>query len=988
MNQLYIYLFFNQQYKHLNKNNLLLQYKKDINNPTIIKNFDDFKNKYPDFDHYFYDNLNKLELKDEKKIILHWLNYGVFNHFISSKKQFYEIYNFDTNHYKNKYNLDLNEDELIIHYFQIGKYLNYTIHEETKIELHKQHHQQQQNQQNQQNQKILEKDNQLINSIDHHQLINSIHYQSHYNEIENSIKNICYICHLFVHFFKCGGGEVYINNFLDYYPKLNHYIFLNSKYNNYINEKIKNNSTIVYYDSSEELKILLNKYNFDIIIDHQYYLFHSEELEIKQKINIIHSVDYYQEELHIKLENDQSNQSNQYINLYVEKTAKKSWNHVIKHINYLGINPINHSNQIIKKLNNIYNQEKYEIKNIAIIGRIDEHKINPKFIDFMILYSKKYKNKINFNIYGNIEENYKKYFLKKINNQQNIFIHGFIDYHQINEIYIKNDLVLSASKSEAGGTIILEAMNNGCLVIARNKGGNKETIQNNDYLINGKMNGNIYENDYEYFNLIETIKNKNSKYILLDILFSKKKILLLHNNENHYYHLLNQISIFTNIQKNCNHQYPNEIPNIVHYIYGLKEQNTDFSTEFPFLFYFGILSNILINQPIQIYFHYQYLPFGYWWDKIKKYLTLNYVNYSELIFQKVQVKVKHYAHKSDYLRLMMLYQYGGIYYDIDTLCVRPHHDLLKNNELVLGIQEKYKNEYDLFGNAIIMSKKGNSFIKLLLINFENYFDNDEWTKASLFMPTQLYNNLNEEEKEKIVILEKEYFYYPNYNEKHLIYELKGENINKYDKLMTFHYCNHSSEKYIENINADNFIEYINNNNLFGNLMKHINNIYLNQLNQLNQTKNIEQNKQNKQNQQNQQNQQTKIYIFNQSNEIENKIKEIINNENEYLILNNINICIFSLTKITSNNKFIINKYCYLKNINIYFIELFEEINNNIKKNICILLIYQNYLNNTSIDIKYCDKLETTEKIEINKDYFIYHIQDLIQIFHIKSIYYK
>ena len=117
-------------------------------------------------------------------------------------------------------------------------------------------------------------------------------------------------------------------------------------------------------------------------------------------------------------------------------------------------------------------------------------------------------------------------------------------------------------------------MNNGCLVIARNKGGNKETIQNDEYLIN--EDDNIYENDYEYFNLVETIKNKNSKNILLDILLSKKKILLFHNNENHYSYLLNQISIFTNINKNCNHQYSSEIPNIVHYIYGLKEQNTDF----------------------------------------------------------------------------------------------------------------------------------------------------------------------------------------------------------------------------------------------------------------------------------------------------------------------------------------------------------------------------------------------------------------------------
>ena len=82
-NKLNIYLFFNQQYKHLHKNHLLLQYQKDINNENIVKDFKDFKNKYPHFNFEFYDKINDLNLKDEKKIILHWLNYGLYNHLIS-----------------------------------------------------------------------------------------------------------------------------------------------------------------------------------------------------------------------------------------------------------------------------------------------------------------------------------------------------------------------------------------------------------------------------------------------------------------------------------------------------------------------------------------------------------------------------------------------------------------------------------------------------------------------------------------------------------------------------------------------------------------------------------------------------------------------------------------------------------------------------------------------------------------------------------------
>ena len=37
-----------------------------------------------------------------------------------------------------------------------------------------------------------------------------------------------------------------------------------------------------------------------------------------------------------------------------------------------------------------------------------------------------------------------------------------------------NDLLLSPSKSEAGATVLLEAMNNGLITLCRNKGGNKD----------------------------------------------------------------------------------------------------------------------------------------------------------------------------------------------------------------------------------------------------------------------------------------------------------------------------------------------------------------------------------------------------------------------------------------------------------------------------------------------------------------------------------
>ena len=61
MDSLKTYLFFNPKYNNLNKNQLLLQYKHDFNNINIIKSFNDFNKKYPNFDIEFYKKINLID---------------------------------------------------------------------------------------------------------------------------------------------------------------------------------------------------------------------------------------------------------------------------------------------------------------------------------------------------------------------------------------------------------------------------------------------------------------------------------------------------------------------------------------------------------------------------------------------------------------------------------------------------------------------------------------------------------------------------------------------------------------------------------------------------------------------------------------------------------------------------------------------------------------------------------------------------------------
>lgn len=71
-----------------------------------------------------------------------------------------------------------------------------------------------------------------------------------------------------------------------------------------------------------------------------------------------------------------------------------------------------------------------------------------------------------------------------------------------------------------------------------------------------------------------------------------------------------------------------------------------------------------------------------------------------------------YAFASDYIRLWVLYHYGGVYLDTDVKILRPLDDLL-DNPAFIGFEQK-----SLLATSIIGSEKGNPYIKELMEFYE------------------------------------------------------------------------------------------------------------------------------------------------------------------------------------------------------------------------------------------------------------------------------
>ena len=249
-----------------------------------------------------------------------------------------------------------------------------------------------------------------------------------------------------------------------------------------------------------------------------------------------------------------------------------------------------------------------------------------------------------------------------------------------------------------------------------------------------------------------------------------------------------------------------KIPNIIHFIYGLKQQNE----EFELYKYLSIKSAYDVNRPDKIYFYYKYEPYGYWWEKIKPLLTLEKIEPPTKIFNN---SISHYAHQTDIIRLEKLILHGGIYLDIDTICLKPFSDLLIY-DFVMGKQNNSDNS-EIYGlcNAVLLSVPNSKFLKRWYDSYQNFRSNgrDEyWDEHSVKKPLELSKEFYNE----IKILEYNSFFYPLWYDINKILfnvELELDNNIYYKNIVSNNYCIHLWDTY-----SHNYLKKLTENNIFEN----------------------------------------------------------------------------------------------------------------------------------------------------------------------------
>jgi mannosyltransferase OCH1-like enzyme len=127
-----------------------------------------------------------------------------------------------------------------------------------------------------------------------------------------------------------------------------------------------------------------------------------------------------------------------------------------------------------------------------------------------------------------------------------------------------------------------------------------------------------------------------------------------------------------------------KIPNVYHFVFGLQPQDKPFHL----LHYLCLASCRAVNNPYRIVVHLRNEPWGELWDLIRPQIEIERLPDSDLdldlAYDDAFTKSFSYAHVSDFIRLRVLHEQGGIYADMDTLFIAPPPEELFAESCVMG----------------------------------------------------------------------------------------------------------------------------------------------------------------------------------------------------------------------------------------------------------------------------------------------------------------
>jgi len=236
------------------------------------------------------------------------------------------------------------------------------------------------------------------------------------------------------------------------------------------------------------------------------------------------------------------------------------------------------------------------------------------------------------------------------------------------------------------------------------------------------------------------------------------------------------------------------IPKLIHFVFGMRAPE-----ELPYYAYLAIKSAQAQHEGWTIVFHYHHEPTGPYWAKIKRDVVC--IKVPKFAFYRF-ARFHHYAHKADVVRMLALYNAGGLYLDLDTICCRSFEPL-RRNEFVMGVQATIPGATGGLCNAIMASAPRARFLKIWLRRYASFRSRGRdalWDFHSVRLPVRLAAR----HPDLITVLPFNAFFYPLWPdlERLLLAENSGKYGHHLEQSFAFHLWNNMTAHALSQITED------------------------------------------------------------------------------------------------------------------------------------------------------------------------------------------
>jgi hypothetical protein len=191
-----------------------------------------------------------------------------------------------------------------------------------------------------------------------------------------------------------------------------------------------------------------------------------------------------------------------------------------------------------------------------------------------------------------------------------------------------------------------------------------------------------------------------------------------------------------------------DIPNIVHYVWLLKDPDT-FTLNFKH--FVTIYSSYLFFNPDHIYIHTDASPTTFerakssgdtWTQRVIAIpkVTPNYIETPTTAAN--GIKIDRMEQKSDFLRMAALRQFGGIYLDMDAIPLRSVAHLRTSGfaNVIGGAHALTIRDSNFLNGGVMMSKPGSLMMEVCSQAAEQFFDGG-WNTVGPYLLTDLANRM-------------------------------------------------------------------------------------------------------------------------------------------------------------------------------------------------------------------------------------------------------